>query len=400
MKGALLEMWNGYVVNGSGRVVFLEFLYQIFKSRLALTDSKQLFLEVGESLLSVFDLSEGLPTAFDSAVQVVHLVASNRADRWEVTATRTKVRLDPPKGDIGPAELETFTAVVPAATGSADVFTYHWSTSGAHGHLVDTNHSGNDFDSSSSSVVYEPDRVSFGKDTVTVEVFAVDGQARTSVGSASAEIIVREVVPTIVPHRAYLLKGEQQSFAARVPGVAGGALSYRWFGTSKFGHLSGVTDNIETSSDHASYVATAGEGEDTVAVEVFVSARGQKRSLGIARAQVKTELKRSVVFGSYQTRVDQLPEGFVHVYASFSIPKVAGATSYSVHCYGFNDFAYYGPEAHFGPSPEPIPGVLVDGDAYVIDLAGGTGPAENTDVSVAGYEARFAGMIVEVTITY
>ena len=44
--------------------------------------------------------------------------------------------------------------------------------------------------------------------------------------------------------------------------------------------------------------------------------------------------------------------------------------------------------------------MLVDGDAYVIDLAGGTGPAENTDVSVAGYEARFAGMIVEVTITY
>ena len=405
MSGALHTLYNTIATSKSARLLFFEMIFRILEPHLKFEPLTE-FRDKGEDFLNGLNLSEKILTGIDSLVQIVQISQCSLADTWEITANKSKVRLNPQKADIGKNEIQTFTAVVPTATGpGAPALTYRWSTTGAHGKIRDTNHSpATSFDSSSASVVYEADRTTSGKDQVTVEVFEINGQQRNSIGTTSSDIVVRDVLPTIVPDRASLKKGETQQFKAKLDASAndGGVLTYRWFSTGKFGNVTGPETNGETSSNQAGYRSTAdGEGEDTMAVEVFSTKDGQKRSLGIARAQVKTEIKKSIVFGDYIT-AEVHTNDRLHVGAIVLVPRVEGAKTYTIRCYNFYDPDYYGRVIHLGPFPEPVPGnyaELVNGQ-YRFGISGSSGPDGDATASIAFYDGRFKGMTVEVTVTY
>jgi hypothetical protein len=92
-----------------------------------------------------------------------------------------------------------------------------------------------------------------------------------------------------------------------------------------------------------------------------------------------------------------------------TFPVVDGAKSYVVHAYGFNDFRTGTREINVTRTP-PFPTWLPCRDTFSRDgtingefrrlISSYAGPASGAAEGKADLEARFAGMIVEVTVRY
>jgi len=412
LQGGLVDLWSNLVADGSARVVIFEAVFQFFDGLDLIVeefDNIENFKKYAEKFLKVADLADSAFVLLDSCVQFAQWTQSSRAESWKITSTRSKVRLSPELADIDRLQTQVFTAIVPDATDSDAIIVYHWKNSALHGGIRDNQHSTAEFDSSENVVTYFPSiPASPGVDTITVEAFEVRGQNRVSLGTATAKVEVRSLVPKIAPDRTSLVHNESQTFTAKVDSTLanGGALTYKWFGTNKHGHLTGPAPNLETSINTATYKATGTPpGEDTVAVEVFSTKDGVKTSLGIARAQVKIEERKTIIMGSFNVEVQFAQPGFgtgtpgySFVTAYAKVPKVEGATSYSCRIYNFYDGAYWGHGTTFSDST--IRNAEDRGSEYWIGLTGGVSRDENVAESVAGAAARFVGIIVEVTVTY
>lgn len=411
LKGGLLDLWNNVLADGLPRITILEAMFQVL-DRMGLigesVERAQRFTDYAEGILKPLDLFDSIFIGFDSLVQVTQIAQSDRAATWKITSDRSKVKLSPPQADLDSTGSQAFKATIPDATGTDTTIVYHWKNTALHGGIRDNSHSSAEFDSTEAVVTYFPKiPLSPGEDTITVEAFEVKGQSRVSIGSATATVKVRELVPKIAPDRISLVHDESQTFKAQVDGALtnGGTLTYRWFSTSKFGQITQPPPQIETTTNSATFKATGTPpGEDTLAVEVFSTKDGVKTSLGIARAQIKIEQRKTIYLGSFNVEVQFAQPGFTgtpgysFVTAYAKVPKMEGATSYSCRIYNFYDGAYYGHGTVFGDSI--VRGREDRGNEYWIGLTGGQARDENVAESVAATASRFVGIIVEVTVTY
>ena len=400
MRGAVWDAYQAIQTSATVKLVFLEMLRQGFSN---IKDANQ-FTDYAGTFLNVLALGDMILTAIDSAVQVCQVSSCDRADIWTITVNGSKVKLTPATASIMPDEKATFHAAVPDATGSGEspVLAYRWSCTGAYGSLTDSMHSGNSFDSSSADVDYKPKGAGGGSDTVSVEVFLVAGGTRTSLGTASAKVTVqkRDDAPSIYPRKVSVLPGGSQGFTTRLTATGmTGTITYRWSTPGAYGTLSQGVKEVETSASAMNYVAQSGvEGTDTIRVEAFLTTEGKKRSLGAATATVAVEKRRSIVMGSFEVEGKDLPNNKFSIGAFVIIPKVEGAEHYSVNCYGFNDWAYYGTSLSL--SGPPFAGAEDRGSAWYDGISGMGGDGRITEGDMNWYRARFSGMVVEVTVTY
>lgn len=407
VSGALYDLWTNVLSDGSARLEILDALFKLldFAGKIGADSNVDIFADLAESAMRPLDTVDSILIGFDSLVQLRQIKTCNRAQTFEVVSDRSKVKLSPEQADIDETRSQVFTATIPDATGIGANIVYHWKNTALHGGIRDNQHASAEFDSSEKVVTYFPNiPVSPGVDTITVEAFEVQGQNRVSLGTATATVRVRTLVPKIAPDRTSLVRDESQTFTVKVDSTLsnGGALTYKWFGTTKHGHLTSPAPNLETGISTATYKATGTPpGEDTVAVEVFSTKDGVKTSLGIARAQVKIEQRKTIVFGSFTVETKPTPgqpdRSSVIAYAI--VPKVEGAISYSARLYNFYDPAYYGHGAVFGDSI--VRGREDRGSEYWIGLTGaGASPNETLGEAVAYLQSRFTGIVIEVTVTY
>jgi hypothetical protein len=356
--------------------------------------------------------------AYDTQWVLRTLFASSAVDTWTVDVDGARFWLDPKTAYITKNELKLFKLRTEAGPNPPPL-EYRWSTTGKHGLLNDTRgHKGTSFTSSDDGVNYTPNLSSFGTDTITVEVLLIEGSNRKSLGTTSADITVDDgsTKVTLVPRLASLLKGEsvQLNTTLRDAPSDGGTLSYRFSTTGKYGGFTGGLNHFETSSSGTTYQSRSDtEGSDTVTVEVFYTKDNVRRRLGSASATVKTEKRKTVLRGNWFIKTDSYPEpadpdGTRWCAAVYMVaPKAQGAKQYAVRGYNFFDPYFYRDGVTKGASASTTyPGydkpcaespVLSVGGEYWFHLSGIHGPDKP---DTAWYQGRFAGMEVEVILTY
>ncbi len=109
----------------------------------------------------------------DLGIVLTHVgLCQERARQWEVTAVKPNVRLQPETTELTFGQSVELLCTVGGITGD---FTYHWSTTGAYGHLQDDRgHSGTEFDSTAQRATYVVDDVADNAtETVTVKAYLV-----------------------------------------------------------------------------------------------------------------------------------------------------------------------------------------------------------------------------------
>ena len=408
LNGALTYVYNQIATSGTLRLLFMQMVFNLLQnySKNTTYQDLQSFTKAGTKMLNVIGAVNAALTIADSAIQGVQWNQSDRADEWILAISKSKVQLTPAIGDIKQDENIKFTATVPVA-GSTLPLEYEWTVLNHNGKISDGIHNGETFVTSKNVVTFTPNSgVATGgdvNDVLQVTAKQIDNQNRIPIGTETSKIKIRKNSPHLYPQRVSLHKDESQTFNASLDTTPVGAAHYHWKTTGKFGRFSNSATEFDSDSPSARYIATtSAQGEDTIAVTVTSNNVGQTTEFGTARSQVKIEEKKSIVIGHFDTQVIPKPDDRVNVNAIFTWPKVEGAKGYSVHCYGFNDPAYYGRDAYFGPfGVPPNPGEVQDlGSTYLHGLAGQTGPSSIEADAVAYYRARFAGMIVEVTVTY
>ncbi len=168
-----------------------------------------------------------------------------------------------------------------------------------------------------------------------------------------------------------------------------------------------VANGAPVTQRSVTYTAAASPsgGTDFVDVELFAGTIGR---VGTARAAVSVEARSNVVRGSLQVSPPVgLDAGRQCITAYIAFPLVPGATTYDMHAYGFNDTAFWGTSIRrtFNtPLPAYSPCSLsgwgtsgVVGNEYRFYLTGFAGPANQIGSATATFNARFAGMQVDVT---
>jgi hypothetical protein len=362
------------------------------------------------TILARFD---AILTSIDSCIQLAQILASDRVDTWNIIANAAKVKLTPTFADVPPDPLEdptVFTATVPDASDSGTALTYHWNIGGTGGGFItDGIHDGTDFDSSKSSVNYSAGNGE-GSDILTVEAFQVNGEKRISLGTATAPITIKESTFLIAPTSPQLQKGASITFALQPS--PGANQSYVWRTSGKNGTLI-PTSGAETTRASATYTAGQSLGSDSITCEVFstssTSDTAQHVSLGTVSTKVSVVEQITKYSGTFSVDFKNAgPNGYdggdtCQTGANVHFALVPGAKTYSIHCYGFNDTAYWGTQANFTFAPGQD-GLVVTGNSAYFGLAGGSsdcaqGTASDPN-SVAYYTARFKGIIVEVTPHY
>ncbi|NLI00164.1 MAG: hypothetical protein GX446_11825 [Chthonomonadales bacterium] len=401
-SGACWAAYNAIMNSGTLKLAFFDLIRMAFKD---IRDANA-FFDHYMSVMNVLALGDVILTAVDSVVQGTQIALSNRADVWDVTVNQSKAKLTPATSHIMVGERVALHAALPDATGGTNppVLAYHWKCTGTVGRLTDGMHTGSEFDSSSADATFESTGNREGTDTVTVEIFERTGGQSVSQGTASATVSVKGTsqAPTIVPRRVSVFPGDTQTFSVRLDktNLGNAKVTYVWTPPGTYGMLTQGQTRIETESDTMTYQARVGnEGSDSVRVEAFVYRDGKKESLGAATASIAVEKRKSIVMGRFLVETRVYPDdGRFSIGAYVIIPKVDGAERYSVNCYGFYDWAYYGSwlslskppdnrwEDHGGEFWQAVSGLQGDGS--------GDPAAENW------YRRRFAGMVVEVTVTY
>jgi hypothetical protein len=345
-------------------------------------------------------------------------VESRPYEEFHVVTKRSRVTLTPVRERITTSGFVPYIArLQPGEEDQPGTIRYRWSTDGAYGKLRDLDgNEGSSFESDRSGVSYIPHgpEAGYGTDGVTVEAIRVLGGDMTSLGDAHATVEVVDRKPDIRPGDSVLCPGNRQIFVCAIPdGLSpGGELTFVWSVSGGHGALDDGTEGRPTHVNRVTYRAWS-EGTDRITVHVYATVGGVQQLLGTDDAQITVqEGAPEIVYGFGQGEAWRTRDGdWCSSGGGFTTmhPIVEGATSYSVHCYGFNDTAYWGTERRY--SINPATAEIVDGH-YKVGWFGGAGfgpcgnvgddwaSAENVQADADAFTNswRIAGIIVKITV--
>ena len=402
-QGALWTAANSFFNTVSFQQVVIGFVAQHIAN---LGDSAAIAsnLQIAGVAFEVAGIANQVLVGLDVAGIISHNAASNKADAWTMEVTKPTLRLTPGESEIHALGNVFLTCEFAEAAGSGVPLVYHWSTTGRGGTLTDTAlepHSGTSFESSVGTVYYFADKGIAATDSVTVEVFRLDGSARTSLGIAQARVKVTTGHVTITPSALTIADDTKPTFSAAVSG-SDGPFTYTW-STARDGLREGNgawQRSIETTSNTIQFGrVSGGPGERTVRVVVNKTVDGRSFKVGEATASLKLEtfsipatphsyyIARPLQPGEYGYP-DQWLVGWNY---GVKFNKVEDAVSYTV--YLKNDFYYWGKDPVFSGPPNQYFRDL--GDAFLCWQYGGGGqcppPVPTEAESIAPYVGNYTG---------
>ncbi|MBN1510733.1 MAG: Ig-like domain-containing protein [Phycisphaerae bacterium] len=293
LRGALDAAWGGLSTSSFFMKKTLDLVMDLIQvAGAGGAESGATALGMANKVLAAVGVVDQILYNFDVLQVIGALLNVRMAEVWTVDVSPPQVRLDPASSDIQPYDQVRLEAKVPEATGNVGqedpVFVYHWRNTGLAGSLSGPS---DDYDSSSEFVYYIADREPRGTDTITADVFELDGQERVPVGTASATVNVNGTKVTVQPATVTLEPDEQQTFTVSIdPVPQDGDVVYVWKNTGTAGHLAfeGGIDQFETTGGTPVYTANPnGRGSDFITVEAYKQADGQRDRLGSAQAVVR-----------------------------------------------------------------------------------------------------------------
>lgn len=415
MMGALVSTWKTIQDSGKAQDLFFNtFFTMVAKQGMP----EAVIKEKAKKWVKAFAIVEGVAATLDLIGVVVHNASSNDAESWDVTVGEAEVRLNPPTSTIPHGELVVLQASVLEVTGGgpAPVFHYRWSTTGQHGTIC-AQFAGCATSIPSSSrdrVSYSPDLNTEGTDEVHVVVFVVEGGQEHIIGEAKATVTTFKPTFTLSPMQSTIDYNERVDFSATIdPRLQDvGIVTYHWSTAGALGQFTTGGTTIDGSSSTATYAATAQvEGTEQVTVIARATKDGATRTIGTATATIVVEHEPpdSIVGRFEVSEPIGLDAGRQCVTAYIAFPLVPEARGYAVRAFNFND-ATFGSEITFDltpPLPAYVPCSLAGwgssgstGSEYRYLLSGLAGPPSAVADAISSFNARFAGMVVDVTVQY
>lgn len=151
-------------------------------------NAAELVASSAAKLLILLKVVDTFYTTVDIGIVTAQVMQCSTMTGWEAIANKPTVKINPQTANIRKDTPVSLSCQVADVTGN---FAYHWSTSGAYGHLEDDRgHSGKEFDSTMGTVRFVPGTIEDGKkDTVTVIAYLIpDGGigAHINLGTGSA----------------------------------------------------------------------------------------------------------------------------------------------------------------------------------------------------------------------
>lgn len=364
---------------------------------------------------------EVVATSVDIGFVLAHASQAHEVEQWDVTVGGAVVTLSPPAPIIFTHESPNIQAYVQEATGgTGPPFVYRWSTTGSVGKLCGqqtsqgASYCGTAFDTPRDIVAYAPHGLLEGTDQIKVEVLLPENGILHAVGEATITIKVNAPKVYLSPLHQSVLPGQTVTFTGSVDAqlLDGGTVTYRWRTPGAFGNFgTGILD-LESTQASVGYVANPTNlGTDAITLEVYSTLGGVRRLLGAVSGSVEVSRQPTIVQGGWLIAPPvPLDAGRQCLMAYLTFPMVQGAQSYEVHAYGFNDTATGRTEIRETLIPPFIPwsgcsvagwgGSGANGNEYWMLLTGTAGPVSGAAGVIAGFQNRFAGMTVEVTVRY
>jgi hypothetical protein len=279
---------------------------------------------------------------------------------------------------------------------------FEWTTPGVNGTLIQAD--GNQA-TYTATIPIVPDGT-IDQVTVSVTGTAWDGVSTMPIGSESVDIDGDlQLVFQLLPFSPEIDFDQSQTFEATISPPVSARLEYEWTFTENHGEFQGVESGERTTTPMITYMARSAEESvpapprvDQLDVTVY-----QIRSEGppgmevdvpheIGTAQTFVRIAGETVLGSWGTEIEP-PCASAYIY----VPKVAGATEYHIHAYGYVDFTgYWGTELFRTWGASGGGSVIDDGDQWKFPLSGGCGA--HPEDFIPWLESRFAGMIVDVVV--
>ena len=404
--GALTKAYEGDIVGGVGDIFLAVTTNASFRLGLAqlgfeafvkntTSATEDTFLAVVETLATAVTVVEVGLTVGDLALQAGHIALSNIAEEFEVIVTASRIDLAPPKLDVLVGERRWFEVVLhdPSISEAERVrIVYDWTCSSD---AIDLEGIGNNAEVRGRRV---------GSAVVSVRA-TLDG---VELGTAEGVVAVLDQTVEVVPRKVSLHPRESVALIAKLAETST-AVDYRyvWTVSGAHGVFRGGLTTVDSGFGRVEYLSNQDvEAHDRVRVQVFsVDPDGTRTSVGVGEAELLIEFRKTVMFGRFYVEVT-IGDGFSGAHAYAIIPKVDEAVRYSVRGYDFYDWAYYGRafSASYnvgGAWPrnwEDRP------DEYWIGLSSGGGsctpPCGPPYELIDWLTRRFAGMVVESTVTY
>ncbi|MBX3096040.1 MAG: hypothetical protein KF812_04195 [Fimbriimonadaceae bacterium] len=393
IQGAIETAVYGIVDSEPARAALANIVYEIISATTSEGQEND-FLDVSRAFLRALRVVDLGGNILDAVISAGGALTSQHANIWTVTAGRPVVRITPEESAMTPSSpaLRLEASVIDAEPG--DSFVYHWSIPEGYGRLTDGTHVGTDFESSSATVsffiVNEEGR---GRIPVRAVATQVDGNQRTEVGPAEAYITVESASPIVGPMITSLRPSEEQEFSVQMnpPYTGQDQLYYVYTLEQGLGGLTGYGEY--QTSNTVEFRAGSTYGNDKLIVNVFRRSSTGYHSMGQATAQIRIEQRRSIVFGTYETKQlinhELVGEGRHGTIATVVLPKVEGAKSYRMLATGGYDPDYWrakiesrSPFRHDWHSIQPT-------NEEWVPLSGGWGPASGAAETFAWMEGRF-----------
>lgn len=357
IKGAVKTAVFGLLNTVSFQQTFIGFVTKKI-ANLGERATVDLSMDFAKMIFNDIDVTNKVLVGFDATAVAQNISLSNMADSWTIDVTKPIVRLTPQDSEINTFANVLLTCDVAEAAAADVVLTYHWSTSGQGGSLTDTspaNHTGTSFDSTAGTVYYFADKGVATTDSVTVEVFRLDGSQKTSIGTAQARVKVTTPKVTLTPSAVTITNDTKPTFTASVSGTDG-PFTYTW-STARDGLR--VSDeawarNIKTDSNKVQFGRANGNpGDRAVKVVVNKIVNGLEFKVGEATASISLETySLTATPSSYYFAIPSEPgqygyptQWFFGFNYGVKFNKVADATGYTV--YLKNDFYYWGKDPVF-----------------------------------------------------
>lgn len=357
IKGAVKTAVFGLLNTVSFQQTFIGFVTKKI-ANLGERATVDLSMDFAKMIFNDIDVTNKILVGFDATAVAQNISLSNMADSWTIDVTKPIVRLTPQDSEINTFANVLLTCEVAEAAASDVVLTYHWSTSGQGGSLTDTspaNHTGTSFDSTAGTVYYFADKGVATTDSVTVEVFRLDGSQKTSIGTAQARVKVTTPKVTLTPSAVTITNDTKPTFTASVSGTDG-PFTYTW-STARDGLRvsdEAWTRSIKTDSNKVQFGRANGNpGDRAVKVVVNKIVNGLEFKIGEATASISLETySLTATPSSYYFAIPSEPgqygyptQWFFGFNYGVKFNKVTDATGYTV--YLKNDFYYWGKDPVF-----------------------------------------------------
>lgn len=272
------------------------------------------------------------------------------------------------------------------------------------------------------AVLYFPDLGTTGEVTVKAEVirptqrtvineFGEPSQENEDIIIATAQAVIHvndlrrlQLTPPVTTLPSGGTVSLQATLERETGEVEGTDVRYEWnmSGLAGAGELQSSAD-----SDTAVFKAFTKAATFNITVKAIETlADGSERVNGPASAVVRVDpkLKTVTTFGYYFSRDESTDPSVYVVVARVYIPKVEGATSYSIVGQGMHDSAYYGTHWSWSFSGNPPTGSIPiiemgGGYSFGLSLASGSLASGGLAGAYGWMDSRFSGMRVIVTAT-